>query len=46
MRLNPLIHMPFANVGSRVDDASAAVIIIGAYALFLAVLLAFVSAYS
>jgi hypothetical protein len=39
MRLNPLIHMPFANVGSRVDDVSAAVIIIGAYALFLAVLL-------
>ena len=46
MRMSPLIHMPFANIGNRVDDVSAAVIIIGVYALFLAMLLAFVSAYS
>jgi hypothetical protein len=46
MHVNPLIRRPFANVGSRVDDASAAVIIIGTYALFLAALLALVSAYS
>ena len=44
MHVNPLIRRPFANVG--VDDGSATVIIMGTYALFLAVLLAFVSAYS
>ena len=46
MHVNPLIRRPFANVGSRVENASAAVIILGAYLLFVAVLLAFVSAYS
>ena len=46
MRVSPLIHMPFANIGSRIDDVSAAVIIFGGYALFLVALLAFVSAYS
>ena len=46
MRVSPLIHMPFANVGSRVDDVSAAVIIMGAYLLFLVVFLAFVSTHS
>jgi len=44
MHVNPLIRRPFANVG--VDDGSATVIIMGTYARFLAVLLAFVSAYS
>jgi hypothetical protein len=38
--------MPFANVGCRVDDVSAAVIIMGAYLLFLVVFLAFVSTHS
>ena len=44
MHANPLIHMPFANVWR--NNASVAVIILGAYMLLLVLFLAFVSAYS
>jgi hypothetical protein len=33
MRVNPLIHMPLANLGSHIDDVSAAVIITLTFAL-------------
>jgi hypothetical protein len=46
MRVNPLIHMPFANVASRVGNTSVAVIILGAYLLFVVMFLAFVSTHS
>jgi hypothetical protein len=46
MRANPLFRMHLANVPSRVDNVSAAMIILGAYLLFLVVFLAFVSTHS
>ena len=37
--LSPLFRIPFRSIGSRLDDASAIVIIVGAYAFFLVMLL-------
>jgi hypothetical protein len=43
MRANPLTRVSLANVGSRVDNVSAAVMV---YLLFLVAFLAFVSTHS